>query len=409
MPFHRLTAPSYFGGLPGGYDYINNLLAGTPAPADTAKVGGPNAGTYFVAFGEDATSADFNRPSSALAQNTDFIDDLLRRDLASPVQTNDVVAGGAGVSSILLTGPGIFVGEAGTPNTVAGIRTFVRVLDENDNEIFDSTGAECQITSLTSATPGTGFSAGNVTLNISPSIPNGKTYRVYYWVRSNLATYTSGFLQKARPNNSLTVRYMDRIRTLTASGTLHSPVRDGTVILNPAMPFNLQLPSPGPWAGVKVRLLNGTNVMGPGNAVTIVRAGAELINNVAANYTLNIPGGGWELVSDGTNWQIRQFLTDFGVTSTVTTNTNLASTSKDNTVNLNSTGGAFNLQLPNPSLTLPGQFWNLKDIVGMLGTNAVTLVRFGAEQIEGLAASYVLNASWGAWTIYTNGTNWFIR
>ena len=66
MPFHRLGVPSYFGGLPGGYDYINNAISGTPANADGAKSGGPNAGTYFVAFGEDATSSDFNRANKAL-------------------------------------------------------------------------------------------------------------------------------------------------------------------------------------------------------------------------------------------------------------------------------------------------------------------------------------------------------
>lgn len=410
MPFHRLSVPAYFGGLPiSGYDYINNATSGTPAPADTVKVGGPNVGTYFVAFQEDATSADFNRPARALAENTDFIDDLLRRDLAAPLVTADAVSGGMGVTAIVLTGPGIFVGEAGTPNTVAGIRTFVRVLDENDLEHFDFGGTEIQVSSITGAVPGAGFSAGSVTLNLSTNIPIGRTYRVYYWVRGNLATYTSGFLQKAKPNNALTLRYMDRLRTLTGAGTLHSPVRDGTIILNPGAPFNLQLPSPTTCIGIKVRLLNGTNTMGPGNAVTLVRAGAELINNIAANYPLNLPGGAWELTSDGSNWFIRTFVYDFGAVSTVTGNTNLASTSKDNTINLNSTGGTFNLQLPNPALALPGQFWNLKDIVGMLGTNAVTLVRFGSEQIEGVAASYVLNASWGAWTIYTNGTNWFIR
>src|SRR5262245_10462430 len=117
MGFHRQTTPTYFGALPVGYDYINNLLSGTPAFAHGAKVGGPNAGTYFVAFGEDATSSDFNRPHKALAENCDILDDYAHRDLAVPVKTSDVVAGGGGVSSIVLTGPGIFIGEGGTPNT----------------------------------------------------------------------------------------------------------------------------------------------------------------------------------------------------------------------------------------------------------------------------------------------------
>src|ERR1700735_944084 len=111
MPFHRLTVPSYFGGLPAGYDYANNAVSGTPANADGAKVGGPNAGTYFIGFGEDATSADANRPAQALAPNTDFLDDLTRRDRALPVRSSDGT--GAPTSSLTLVGPGIFMGLVG--------------------------------------------------------------------------------------------------------------------------------------------------------------------------------------------------------------------------------------------------------------------------------------------------------
>lgn len=322
MAFHRLTVPVYFGGLPGGYDYINNALVGTPAPANGVLVAGPNTGSYFLGFGSDATSADINRPAKALAENTDYLDDLLRRGLASPLVTSDVVAG-APVPSILLTGPGIFVGEGGTPNTVAGIRTFVQVTDENDNEIFDASGAECQVTAIGPEVPGAGFSAGNITLTISPSIPTGKTYRVYYFVRSSLATFTDGVLQKARRRWNAAPAVLgvaagtsasqlreviygqENIRTLTGAGTLHSPARDSTLILNPAASANLQLPNPNTCEGRRVLLLNGTGTMSSSNKYTLVRSGAELINNLAANYDLDIAYGGWLLVSDGTDWHIR--------------------------------------------------------------------------------------------------------
>jgi hypothetical protein len=194
MAFHRLTAPTYFGGLPGGYDYINNLLAGTPALADAAKIGGPNAGTYFVAFGEDATSADLNRAHKALAQNCDLLDDYAHRDLAVPAVTADVTAG-APVTSIVLTGP-IFIGMAGTPNTVAGIRKFVTLVDAEDNEIFN--GTECQITAISPDVPGAVWSAGNVTLTISPGIPTTTVYRVYYSTRRNTTTLLDDALVGSR-------------------------------------------------------------------------------------------------------------------------------------------------------------------------------------------------------------------
>ena len=44
MGFHRLTVPSYYGGLPGGYDYINNAVSGTPANANGVLPSGPNTG-----------------------------------------------------------------------------------------------------------------------------------------------------------------------------------------------------------------------------------------------------------------------------------------------------------------------------------------------------------------------------
>ena len=60
--FHRLAVPTYFGGLPAGYDYVNNATSGTPAYANGALTGGTNVGSYFVGFDDDATSANANRP-----------------------------------------------------------------------------------------------------------------------------------------------------------------------------------------------------------------------------------------------------------------------------------------------------------------------------------------------------------
>jgi hypothetical protein len=51
----------------------------------------------------------------------------------------------------------------------------------------------------------------------------------------------------------------------------------------------------------------------------------------------------------------------------------------------------------------------LIDISGLCGTNNITLVRAAAEQIMGIAASYVFSTNWGAWTVRSNGTNWFIQ
>lgn len=194
--FHRLAAPSYFvaggGSLPPGYDYINNADAGTPALADTAKSSGPNAGTYFIAFSEDGTSADANRPHAALAENTDILDDYFHRDIAVPKVTADVTTVAPVSSFQLVDTQGIFVGVAGTPNNANGINTFVEILDSNNNEIIGdpATGARSRVTAISGATVGSGFATAGavVTCTVSPPIPSGVVYRVFYGVRGNLST-----------------------------------------------------------------------------------------------------------------------------------------------------------------------------------------------------------------------------
>ena len=69
------------------------------------------------------------------------------------------------------------------------------------------------------------------------------------------------------------------------------------------------------------------------------------------------------------------------------------------------TSSARSLQLPAPSA---GLVFYIKDKTGQANTNNITLVRNASEQIEGVAASKVLQTNWGSWMIVSDGTNWFI-
>jgi hypothetical protein len=195
--FHRLNVPTYFGGLPAGFDYLNTPSlsggSGTPAYMDGKKVGGPNDGTYAVAFGEEATSNFANRGIKALAENTDLIDDILRKDLAISARTSDVTAGSP-VSSVVITGQ-VFVGTFGIPNTQANRDLLISVLDSNDNEIMDAAGTKVVASSIVNnnisstnlvGTQTSGF-FNTPTVNFNVPIPAGTVYRVYYGERSNLA------------------------------------------------------------------------------------------------------------------------------------------------------------------------------------------------------------------------------
>lgn len=200
MTFHRFETPTYFGGLPVGYDLINVVSGGTGAGgsafADGVKgLGNPNSGTYFVAWGEDATSSNANRGLRALAQNTDLLDDLFHRELARAERTTDAVAG-APVAAVVLP-VNTFIGTAGYTTSVADLGRLFSILDASDNEIIiQSTGQKVQVTSVTLGAGDTiggggangSFSGNTVTINISPSIPTGTTYRIWYASRTDLAT-----------------------------------------------------------------------------------------------------------------------------------------------------------------------------------------------------------------------------
>ena len=223
--FYRRTAPAYFGGLPAGYAYINNLLSGTPAFADGAKGSGPNAGTFYVAFGEDATSSDANRPADALATNTDALDDLLHRDIALVVRTTDTGPTGSPTPTVTLTGPGIFLGNAG-----AQLKDLFHVTDANDDDI-DVAGTKVLVQSFTGGTIGTGFSSGNITLTFNVSIPTGTTYHIYYGTRTNWATFPSDGLTMTRIRGAVDVdaQVEELFRLLHGNGEAWNAAWDSTV------------------------------------------------------------------------------------------------------------------------------------------------------------------------------------
>lgn len=86
---------------------------------------------------------------------------------------------------------------------------------------------------------------------------------------------------------------------------------------------------------------------------------------------------------------------------------NYTVTSTDYVLFCNSSGGVFNLTLPQPS-TVTGRMYRVIDTGGAFNTNNVTLVRFASEQISGLAASKPLTTNWGYYELISNGTDWFL-
>lgn len=209
MPLHRFITPTYFGGLPGTHDLINVVSGGTgaggSAPVDGPKAGGPNVGTLFVAFGEDGTSFNTNRGLKALAENTDFLDDVIHRGLATPVVQATQPAPGAPLASLVLAGD-IFVGQTGTTNTQLSRSGAISVLDQDGTPLHvldggSNTYVPVLVTAITDGAinvvgvPVDGFQTGP-TVEFTPSIPVGQQYRLAYYVRGNLKTQLVGALSR---------------------------------------------------------------------------------------------------------------------------------------------------------------------------------------------------------------------
>ncbi len=110
-------------------------------------------------------------------------------------------------------------------------------------------------------------------------------------------------------------------------------------------------------------------------------------------------------VTDATNWKpVGGALYDPGVQTSAYS---LGWINDQGVVRLDSTGGVFNLQLPNPTTT-PGLLVKLKDVGGGCNAYPITLVRFSTEKIEELAANFLLDSCFGTWSLYCDGTNWHI-
>lgn len=97
-----------------------------------------------------------------------------------------------------------------------------------------------------------------------------------------------------------------------------------------------------------------------------------------------------------------------GYTPVAFADTPFAITSAHNgkTLEVDSSGGAIELDLPDPLLN-DAMVLTILDSTGNFGINNVTLKRFGIEFFEGLQADYVFAAPWGRWSIMASNGNWY--
>lgn len=210
MPFYRYSDPNYnklggsFPGTIGGNTYARvNVTSGGDgggdgsANVDGAKVGGPNAGTFLVAFGEQGISAAVNRGLAALAKNTDALDDVVRASIPRVARIS--VTLGAPSNDVPVTGD-VFVGESGMANTQANRDALVHV-ERSDGTPIAVNGVVPTVTllhdGLASNVVGTaadGFRNG-ATVRLSAIVPAG-TYTVFIGQRTSYANLVEARLSE---------------------------------------------------------------------------------------------------------------------------------------------------------------------------------------------------------------------
>jgi hypothetical protein len=228
---HRLVTPTYplvgngatapFPPDPGTtYDWINdpnnNGDSGVPANADANKMAfGPNEGSWLFTYQEDLTSEALNRGPRALAENSDYFDDLFHRAVGRVTTTALATAGIGGVALITLSNVQPFVGSSpGVPLT-----DLFKIVDGDHNEIVvNATGNICRVTAIAGAAVGDGFVpyATPLNLTITPPIPEAQSYRVVYVTQSNLAILPQDALGNlyVRSNERLPGELLQSLRQL---------------------------------------------------------------------------------------------------------------------------------------------------------------------------------------------------
>lgn len=270
-------------------------------------------------------------------------------------------------------------------------------------------------------TTGSQTLAGTKTLSSNPILSGltGSSLVLYADTSKQVQTTNTSFTEIDRVRgvtspiqNQLNTK-LDTLNTLTGTSQTFATGTSGTdfAISSSGTTHTFNIPD----AGASARGLITTGVQSFAGAKTFnsnLTAGSSLIvtGNISSikgvSYTFPESQGAAStfLKNNGSGaltWATVSASGGFPATLSVSSNVTLTS----NTVHLVSTSSARTLTLPSPaSATNP---IIIKDVSGLAGTNGITVLRSASEQIEGVGASILLQADWGAWTIITDGTNWY--
>lgn len=96
-----------------------------------------------------------------------------------------------------------------------------------------------------------------------------------------------------------------------------------------------------------------------------------------------------------------------GTSATITATQDLTGAHIGQVVKVNTSAGAISLNLMRP-LAMKNKTIIIQDVGGALSSNALTLARFGAENIALIGANYFLRGDFGTWYLWSDGTDYFL-
>lgn len=288
--------------------------------------------------------------------------------------------GGGGMSNPMTTAADlIYGGASGTPT---------RLANGTVGQVLTSSGTTV---APTWATPASG---GDV---IGPASATNNALARYDLATGKLIQTSVGILSDAGVLTGLT--------GLTSSGT----ITVSTVTASRALTTNgsSQLAASATTA-TELGYVNGVTsaIQTQLNAARPMTTGGDVMYGGASGLPTRLANGsaGQVLQSNGgtaaPSWAAAASAIGFA-TESVTTNITAVSTK----TYLVTTSSARTITLP---AAANNAYFKVKDVTGTAGTNNITIARAASEQIEGVAASKILQTNWGAWTFVSNGTNWFM-